>query len=537
MRKTMICWKCRCISWITELNSIAEYLKHLDYEDNYTSDFTSNNAQKAYFAANYYRRTISSAVDMYDYVEGMAMLSLENDATIYVFNESRSGAYNSRLLVIDYMRANLDWLKTIKNTWKSCTINGVYYLIYVYEQSGVYFCAWMNTDNLFINAGNWKITDSSSLFIANTQGDVMSLADGGAIEAVECREDTGSYYFSGSQNQYLMTGVDSQNGDFRLFSAVDRNQLLRPYKFLQIGLVCVVILFAAMIPVVLRVLGQNVFRPMGRMMKAIGHIDQGNLDYQIEEKKDNREFKQLITAFNQMVRQIKDLKILAYEEELEKRQLELDKQQIMTEYMQVQIEPHFYLNALNIINTMAQVGDVGLIVQLTENLSEYLRYIAKTKTNSVSIAEEMEHIAHYIKIMQIRFGETFQYAEDMDPQALSVNIPPLLIQTMIENTMKYAFDIYGNTRIDVKIKMEQKDGRAGAAITVMDNGKGYPEDYIHRFNTAVSWEGSQIGLWNAKMRLFYMYGSEASITVGNREDGGACTWIWVPAGPSDGKLL
>ncbi len=511
-----------------ELNSIAEYLKHLDYEDNYTSGFTDEDTQKYYFSANYYRRTISSAIDMYDYVEGMAMLSLENDAVVYVYNEGRSDAYDSRLQVVDYMKANLDWLKTIKNAWKCCDINGTYYLIYVYEQSGVYFCAWANADNLFLNAGNWKITKSNSLFIANADGTVMSSVGGSDMEAVECREDTGHYYFSGSKNQYLMTGVESQNGDFRLFSAVDRNKLLRPYKYLQIVLVCVVILFAAMIPVVLRVLSRNVFRPMGRMMKAIRHVDEGDLEYQIEEKKDNREFKQLIAAFNQMIVQIKDLKIHAYEEELEKRQLMLDKQQIMMEYMQVQIEPHFYLNALNIINTMAQVGDVDLIVQLTENLSEYLRYIAKTKTNSVTIAEEMEHILHYVKIMQIRFGETFQYVEMIDPRALSVKIPPLLIQTIIENTMKYAFDIYGDTHIDVAIAMEERDDFEGVAITVMDNGKGYPDDYILRFNTASSWEGAQIGLWNAKMRLFYMYGENASLTVGNRAEGGACTRIWIP---------
>ena len=63
-----------------------------------------------------------------------------------------------------------------------------------------------------------------------------------------------------------------------------------------------------------------------------------------------------------MASQIRTLKIQAYEDALEKQKLELD-------YMQLQIEPHFYLNALNLINTMAQAEDVELIGELTENLS------------------------------------------------------------------------------------------------------------------------------------------------------------------------
>lgn len=539
-----------------ELNSIAEYLKHLDYDDKYTGSFASVSDTKEakkqqYYASNYYFTSIRTSIDMYDYVEGMAIIAPANDARIYVFSEDRSDSYGTRTLMMDYLRENLDRLKNTKNYWQSCEVGGQYYLIYVFGWSDVYFCAWTGTDNLLKNADNWKITGSSALFIADNDGQQMSVANEVGAGEVDLGIHSDKYYFSGPNNRYLMTGVGSANGDFRLFSAVDRTKLLRPYCLLQVGLVCAILLFAGMIPVVLRALGVNIFRPMNRMLGAIDHIERGELEYQIEEKKDNREFRHLISAFNQMVRQIKDLKIHAYEEELAR-------QQIMMEYMQVQIEPHFYLNALNIINTMAQVGDTELIGQLTSNLSEYLRYIAKTKTNAVTIGEEMSHIENYIRIMQIRFGETFDYSEDMDETVIRVAIPPLLIQTIIENSMKYAFDVYGNTKIHVYIRRETGTlpvsgeggagmsdsggggvggdacpAAAGVAITVTDNGRGYPEEYIRRFNGADSWEGEQIGLWNAKMRLYYMYGQDASLTVDNLPEGGACTQIRIPLKGSD----
>ena len=554
-----------------ELNSIAEYLKHLDYDDKYTGSFasaseTAEAKKQQYYASNYYHTSLRASIDMYDYVEGMAIIAPTNDARIYVFNNDRSDSYGTRTRMMDYLRDHLDELSNTRNYWQSCEVGGKYYLVYVFGWSDVYFCAWTETDNLLKNADNWKITGSSALFIADNDGQQMSVANEVGVGAVDLGVHTDKYYFSGHNNRYLMTGVGSSNGNFRLYSAVDRTKLLRPYRFLQVGLICAILLFAGMIPVVLRALNVNIFRPMNRMLGAIDHIERGELEYQIGEKKDNREFRHLISAFNQMVRQIKDLKIHAYEEELAR-------QQIMMEYMQVQIEPHFYLNALNIINTMAQVGDTELIGQLTSNLSEYLRYIAKTKTNAVTISEEMSHIDNYIRIMQIRFGEIFEYAEDMDETLLRVEIPPLLIQTLIENSMKYAFDVYGNTKIHVYIRRETKmqsvngaasdggslpgggdhgpdpdpsgigdslpdhkeggpgpdpSGPGSVAITVTDNGRGYPEEYIRRFNGAAAWEGEQIGLWNAKMRLHYMYGHEASLTVSNLPEGGACTQITIP---------
>lgn len=79
------------------------------------------------------------------------------------------------------------------------------------------------------------------------------------------------------------------------------------------------------------------------------------------------EMKHLIASFNNMVSQIGELKIRNYEEKMEYQKLMLD-------YMSLQIEPHFYLNALNLINTMAQMQDTELIEKMTENLSVFSLY-------------------------------------------------------------------------------------------------------------------------------------------------------------------
>ena len=103
---------------------------------------------------------------------------------------------------------------------------------------------------------------------------------------------------------------------------------------------------------------------------------------------------------------------------------------------------------------MAQMQDTELIEKMTENLSLYFRYITSSRNKKVTIGQELEHIGHYMNIMMIRFGECFQYEEKVDESLYSFLIPPLLIQTMVENSMKYAFDVYGDTRIKVEIREE-----------------------------------------------------------------------------------
>ena len=101
-------------------------------------------------------------------------------------------------------------------------------------------------------------------------------------------------------------------------------------------------------------------------------MEQGDLSVKIPADESSTEMKHLITSFNNMVGQIGELKIRNYEEKMEYQKLMLD-------YMSLQIEPHFYLNALNLINTMAQMQDTELIEKMTENLSLYFRYITSSR--------------------------------------------------------------------------------------------------------------------------------------------------------------
>lgn len=500
-----------------ELKSTAENVRNIDFNENYIDMFQSSNKSENYYAANNYKRTISPIISMLDYVEGIVIFSNKSGATVYNFNANLNHEYSSRQNVISYVKEHVDELPKEENQWRCFQVEGKYYLIYSYVIRETNFCAWTSMDNFVKFTNKWKIAKNGTIYITTKSNQIIAESGKGA-KGIDLSGDIKSYYFSGKK--FLILGIASEEGNFKIMEALNVRHLTWTFERIFYVSIGILIVFLMMIPVILKNLNHNIFLPMNRMQKAIAAIDKGELNYQIEPFRDNTEFKNLIEAFNSMVCQIENLKIETYEDKIEQNK-------IMMQYLQLQIEPHFYLNALNTISAMAQVGDVDLILKLSKNLSDYMRFITKTKNGIVTIKEELDHIHNYMDIIEIRLGNEFTYNVEMDEDLEMFKIPPLAIQNLVENIMKYAFNIYENTEITIKIYRGIRGEQNGISISVEDNGNGYPEDIIQSFNLEVEEEGNKIGLQNIRKRLYYLYGNKATFQINNREEGGAKAEIWI----------
>lgn len=502
-----------------ELNSTADYIRNIDFNENYIDSFQSKSRADNYYAANNYRRAMTPIISMLDYVEGILIFSNKSGAAVYSFNANLNNNYASREAVIDYMKEHTEEFPKSKSQWLWYHIGEKYYLIYSYAIRDTYFCAWTSVDNFLKVTDNWKIAKNGTIYITTDKNQIMA-ESGEGDKNIDLSGDIRNYYFSGKK--FLVLGIASQEGNFKIMEALNIRRLTWTYERIFYISVGILILFLLMIPVILKNLNHNIFLPMHKMQKAIAAIDRGELNYQIEPFHYNTEFKHLIEAFNSMVHQIENLKIETYEDKIEQNK-------IMMQYLQLQIEPHFYLNALNTISAMAQVGDTDLILKLSKNLSDYMRFITKTKNGTVTIKEELEHIRNYMEIVKIRLGDDFICTVEMDEGLELFPIPPLAIQNLVENVMKYAFNVYENTEITIEIHRTPRNGSSGISISVEDNGNGYPEEIIQSFNLEEDGEGNKIGLQNIKKRLYYLYGDKATFLIGNRKEGGARAEIWIQA--------
>ena len=247
---------------------------------------------------------------------------------------------------------------------------------------------------------------------------------------------------------------------------------------------------------------------------------------------DNTEIAELAEAnelFRNICGQMKEMKIRMYEQELAQQKLQID-------YMQLQIQPHFYINCMSLIYNMAVMGEDDTIQQLSACVSDYFRYIFRKDAARVSLKEELRHVGNYLEICRIRYKERLSFRIEDDGDMDEVDIPPLLLHTFVENSVKYAAGSGKVTEILVKARWVKQEGRA-AEIRIEDNGTGFPESVLESLKTEediVTEKGTRIGIRNCITRLALIYGTAASVHFENREEGGARVVIRLPI-PESGE--
>ena len=511
-----------------ELNKLSVYFKEENGAAREIEGFLSGSEIREYNSMMASFQELEEVILRFRYVDNMICYLPKTDRYICRFTE-KSKDFILREEVREAMKQEPEAFYGNADAWENKKINDTNIMMCSWGNEDMILCAWTSYDSLLTLTQNWKGTDGSYYCITSKEGEAFTTLPS-EMQDLEFSKEADSYYFLGKNKKYLVMGVDSQNSDIRMVKIISRRKLLGIFLVLRIMNVMIAIDFACiLIPYLLKTLGRYIFHPIEQLEEGIARIENGDLSIQIPQNGTSMEMEHLIASFNNMVSQIEELKIQNYEEKVEKQKLMLD-------YMTIQIEPHFYLNALNLINTMAQMQDTELIQKMTENLSLYLRYIASSRNKTVTIRQELKHIRHYMNIMEIRFGECFHYEEKVDAELLDVQIPPLLIQTIVENSMKYAFDFYGDTRILVEIQKQAEEKKQdacveeetkGVIIRVSDNGKGYEEEILKRFAKELPMEGSHIGLWNAKMRLKQLYPEKSAFVLSNAKPQGAVTTILI----------
>ncbi len=130
--------------------------------------------------------------------------------------------------------------------------------------------------------------------------------------------------------------------------------------------------------------------------------------------------------------------------------------------LQSRIRPHFLFNTLNTALTLVRL-DPGKAEGVLEDLAELFRVAITESTESVSLGEEVDLAQRYLDIEQIRFGTRLHVTWELDPQAATARVPPLLLQPLVENAVRHGVEPSpegGVIRVRTKVKL----GRAVLSI-------------------------------------------------------------------------
>jgi hypothetical protein len=189
-------------------------------------------------------------------------------------------------------------------------------------------------------------------------------------------------------------------------------------------------------------------------------------------------------------------------QEVKNLQLESSQKESELSNLKNQLNPHFMFNAMNSIRALVDEDPI-LAKQSITQLSNLLRNTLQIgKKRLITVTEEIKIVNDYLALEKIRFEERLNYTEEIKPITEKALVPPLIIQTFVENAIKHGISKKAAGGL-VAIFVSKVEN--AVCIEVHNDGK-----YIESSKPDVG-----IGLQNAKKRLHILYGDKASISIGN----------------------
>ena len=187
--------------------------------------------------------------------------------------------------------------------------------------------------------------------------------------------------------------------------------------------------------------------------------------------------------------------------------------------LQAQINPHFLFNAFNTLYGSIDRGSVEAR-RLVLNLTDIFRYFLQGDRSFIPLSEELRIIKAYLEIEALRLGDRLKTELQVSDSALSVMIPILSIQPLVENAVKHGVAAKLEPgRVVLRVEIEEGVLR----VSVEDSGPGF-----HGVRSSISHEGAGVGLANVRRRLNLSYGPEATLEVVSNELGSRVSFA-IPA--------
>ena len=172
--------------------------------------------------------------------------------------------------------------------------------------------------------------------------------------------------------------------------------------------------------------------------------------------------------------------------------------------LQSQINPHFLFNVLNTMTSLIRTNPEKAR-EVTIDLSNYLRYNLDNNVKSVELIKELNQVNTYIKIEKVRFGDKLNIIYDVDESLYNFQIPSLIIQPLVENSIKHGIlKKRDNGCVKIIIKKIGKDRE----VIIEDDGIGIEQTIIDNLDKQIK---ENIGLKNVHQRLKLLYGEGLNI--------------------------
>lgn len=327
-------------------------------------------------------------------------------------------------------------------------------------------------------------------------------------------EDYFAFYSKIETNDWLIVKTISKDA---LYGEIDRIQAI----FLLGGLIYSVLM-------IILLLGMSVqyTDPMIGIIKDLKRVEKGDLSARTDVHTNN-ELRQLGEGVNNMIAEMEALIDRLVQEERQKREVEL-------EALHAQINPHFLYNTLNTIKWMAKIQGADTVASAIVSLVKLLRVSINISTDFISLGEEIEYIRNYVVIQKLRFNESFEIVVDVPDDLYTLQIPKLILQPIIENSLIHGMDETESLTIRVTAHLE----RDQLILQVSDNGAGMSDQKVSQIMAALTSVNalSKAGLNNVSQRIKLYCGDAFGLELLTKEGEGTTVVVRLPVKASQENL-
>lgn len=285
-----------------------------------------------------------------------------------------------------------------------------------------------------------------------------------------------------------------------------------------VTLAIVIVLFAAVISIFL---SHVITTPIKKLLRNISLVEKGQFE-QVVPIGSRDEIGYLSIRFNRMSHELKRMVERMQQEEIEKAKAEM-------RALHDQIKPHFLYNTLGSVKWIASMQQADKIVEMTDALISMLRYATKSDGTLVTIREELDNIANYVTIQNVRYYDCIQMRYEIEDKLLDYRMPKMILQPIVENAIFHGLaELEEDGIITIRIQSQLDE----VVIEVCDNGVGMDHHTMQNLmeeKSGASSGTSGIGLHNVQRRIQLHFGKPYGIQVESKIGEGTIFSILLPA--------
>lgn len=239
------------------------------------------------------------------------------------------------------------------------------------------------------------------------------------------------------------------------------------------------------------------------LIYGVGQLKEGNMDFRIESRTFD-EFQIIYDEFNNMASKIQSL--IEHNNEIAER-----KRIMEIRHLENQFNPHFVFNVMEMLR-YEMLFDPKLASDILVSFANLMRYSSSYGNIQVPLGMDIGYIEDYLSIQKMRFNKRLNYNIDVDDSLKDCKVPKLILQPIVENSIKHGIENTKNLDIHIIVKQVKDD----LVIIVEDNGQGITEERLIYLKDILEDDNAMpdhIGLYNAHRIIKLLYGDGYGLNI------------------------